>query len=179
MILDTSAIVSILNDEDDAALFAAAIEAAPVVAASAGTILEAALVLGRTRGATPGRLPEPRRRVGGVCRQGAPAVGARGLGSATDAAADRVPGSTTATASPTPRPASRTSRCCSRATTSPIPTSLRHSERRGEAVVVAGGRVAYRGGMAGRLCRSASARRERPVSAWRLRHPAQRVVEGA
>ena len=52
MILDTSAIVSILNDEDDAALFAAAIEAAPVVAASAGTILEAALVLGRPRGAT-------------------------------------------------------------------------------------------------------------------------------
>ena len=56
MILDTSVIVSILNDEDDAALFAAAIEAAPVVAASARTILEAALVLGRTRGATPGPL---------------------------------------------------------------------------------------------------------------------------
>ncbi|MFN2344991.1 MAG: type II toxin-antitoxin system VapC family toxin [Dermatophilaceae bacterium] len=50
MILDTSAIVSILNQEDDAARFAAAIEGAPTVAVSAGTILEAALVLGRTRG---------------------------------------------------------------------------------------------------------------------------------
>ena len=50
MILDTSAIVSILNQEEDASRFAAAIEGAAAVAVSAGTVLEAALVLGRTRG---------------------------------------------------------------------------------------------------------------------------------
>lgn len=50
MILDTSAIVSILNQEPDAAQFADAIESASHVSVSAGTLLEAAIVLGRTRG---------------------------------------------------------------------------------------------------------------------------------
>lgn len=50
MILDTSAIVAILNQEDDAQRFAEAIERASAVGISAGTVLEAAMVLGRTRG---------------------------------------------------------------------------------------------------------------------------------
>lgn len=49
MILDTSAIVAILALEDDAATFAAAIESAERVGISAGTVLEAAMVLGRSR----------------------------------------------------------------------------------------------------------------------------------
>lgn len=49
MILDTSAIVAILNQEDDARQFADAIEKASTVTVSAGTVLEAAIVLGRTR----------------------------------------------------------------------------------------------------------------------------------
>lgn len=49
MILDTSAIVAILTLEDEAATFAAAIESAERVGISAGTVLEAAMVLGRSR----------------------------------------------------------------------------------------------------------------------------------
>ena len=49
MILDTSAIVSILSHEEDAARFAQAIEGASTVSASMGTILEAAMLLGRAR----------------------------------------------------------------------------------------------------------------------------------
>ena len=81
-----------------------------------------------------------------------------------------------ATRSSTPsasRPRRRTSSTARRSRGTP-PDS-----RREEAVVAAGGGVAYRGGIACRLGRSASGRRERLVSARRLRHPAQRVVEGA
>ncbi|SNU00543.1 Uncharacterized protein, contains PIN domain [Ruaniaceae bacterium KH17] len=49
MILDTSAIVAILNLEEDAVLYAQAIEQAPQVSISSATVLEATLVLGRSR----------------------------------------------------------------------------------------------------------------------------------
>ena len=50
MMLDTSVIVSILNQEADAGGFAEAIERASRVSVSAGTVLEASIVLGRARG---------------------------------------------------------------------------------------------------------------------------------
>lgn len=49
MILDTSAIVAILQDEPEAAVFAALIESAGRVHISAATVLEASIVLGGQR----------------------------------------------------------------------------------------------------------------------------------
>jgi ribonuclease VapC len=49
MILDTSAIVAILQGEPEAAEFAALIEAEPAVRISAATVLEASIVLGAKR----------------------------------------------------------------------------------------------------------------------------------
>lgn len=49
MILDTSAIVAILNNEDDAPAIAAALEEAMVVRVSVATVLEASLVAGPQR----------------------------------------------------------------------------------------------------------------------------------
>ncbi|GAA1135476.1 type II toxin-antitoxin system VapC family toxin [Ornithinicoccus hortensis] len=49
MILDTSAIVAILNNEDDAPEIAAALEGATVVRMSVATLLEASLVAGPER----------------------------------------------------------------------------------------------------------------------------------
>lgn len=49
MIIDSSAILAILNDEPDAPVFARAIESADRVLMSSGTVLEATIVAGRTR----------------------------------------------------------------------------------------------------------------------------------
>lgn len=49
MILDTSAIIAILQGEPEAAQFAELIESAPRVHISAATALEASIVLGRSR----------------------------------------------------------------------------------------------------------------------------------
>lgn len=49
MILDTSAIVAILMQEDEARTFADKIESVSSVSVSAGTVLEASLMLGRSR----------------------------------------------------------------------------------------------------------------------------------
>ena len=49
MILDSSAILAILNDEPDAPVFARAIESADRVLMSSGTVLEATIVAGRPR----------------------------------------------------------------------------------------------------------------------------------
>ncbi len=50
MILDTSAIVAIVAAEPEAEAFTRAIEESPSVAISAGTVIEASLVLGTHRG---------------------------------------------------------------------------------------------------------------------------------
>lgn len=49
MIVDTSAVIAILRQEEDAAEYAAAIESAPVTSISAATVLEASLVAGPER----------------------------------------------------------------------------------------------------------------------------------
>lgn len=49
MIIDTSAIIAILRDEDDAERYRQAIARAPTLHASAATVLETALVLGPRR----------------------------------------------------------------------------------------------------------------------------------
>ena len=49
MIVDTSALVAILDGEPDAAQYAAALDASPVNRISAGTYLEASIVIGRAR----------------------------------------------------------------------------------------------------------------------------------
>ncbi len=49
MIVDTSALVAIISQEPDAPLFAAALESSPVNRISAGTWLEASIVIDRAR----------------------------------------------------------------------------------------------------------------------------------
>lgn len=49
MIIDSSAIIAILNDEPDAPAFARAIEQADRIQISSGTVLEATIVVGRSR----------------------------------------------------------------------------------------------------------------------------------
>lgn len=55
MIVDTSALVAILYREEDAPLFAEAIESAECCRMSAGNYLECAIVVDRQRGAAAGR----------------------------------------------------------------------------------------------------------------------------
>jgi ribonuclease VapC len=49
MIVDTSALIAIINLEPDGRLFEAALEAAPITRISAGTYLEASIVIDRAR----------------------------------------------------------------------------------------------------------------------------------
>jgi ribonuclease VapC len=56
MIIDTSAVVAILNDEPEAAAFAAAIGSAPIRRMSAATFVELAAVVERTRDPAASRI---------------------------------------------------------------------------------------------------------------------------
>jgi ribonuclease VapC len=55
VIVDTSALVAIFNDEPDADIYAGAIAAEPLCRLSAASFLEAAIVLDRRRSSVPGR----------------------------------------------------------------------------------------------------------------------------
>jgi ribonuclease VapC len=66
VIVDSSALIAILRDESDAALYAEAIEAAALVRLSAASFLETAIVIDGSRNPTASRRLDDLMREGGI-----------------------------------------------------------------------------------------------------------------
>ena len=141
MVIDTSAFLTILQDEPERASFTKAIEAAAVRRTSAATFLEASIVLESRHGADGVRLLDvllESASIEVVAVDFAQAKIARGTFAHPSGKGGTRPDSTTATASPTRPPASSGNRCSARAKTSREQTSPGPSPRFGSEADVEG-----------------------------------------